>query len=273
MSLLDSKPAQWISSFIDRDESVLAFNARVLDWAKRTDVPLLERLRYLCIVSSNLDEFFEVRVALHLYEKDSKSLQSPYSEISYRQVSAVVHRLVSEQYRVFNEELIPAFKQHGLQLITHEERSPAQHKWVRQYFEREVKPLLIPVVLDPSHPFPMVANKSLNFIVRLTGKDAFGRQNEIAIVKVPRALPRIIRIPNKLSGGRGDQFVALSSVIRSHISDLFPDRLVGEFSQFRVTRDSDLLVDEEDVKNLRTALRQGLEHRQFGRRWASPHTV
>jgi polyphosphate kinase len=125
--------------------------------------------------------------------------------------------------------------------------------------------LLTPVVLDPSHPFPVVANKSLNFIVRLAGKDAFGRQNEIAIVKVPRALPRIIRLPNKLSDGRGVQFVALSSVIRSHVSDLFPDRLVGEFSQFRVTRDSDLLVDEEDVKNLRTALRQGLEHRQFGR--------
>ena len=265
MSLLDSKTSKWMSSFIDRDESVLAFNARVLDWAKRTDVPLLERLRYLCIVSSNLDEFFEVRVALHLYEKDSKSLKSPYSEISYRQVSEVVHRLVNEQYRVFNEELIPSFNQQGIQLITHEDRNPAQHHWVRQYFEREVKPLLTPVVLDPSHPFPVVANKSLNFIVRLAGKDAFGRQNEIAIVKVPRALPRIIRLPNHLSDGQGVQFVALSSVIRSHVSDLFPDRLVVEFSQFRVTRDSDLLVDEEDVKNLRTALRQGLEHRQFGR--------
>ena len=253
------------TSFIDRDESVLAFNERVLDWARRPQVPLLERLRYLCIVSSNLDEFFEVRVALHLYEKDSKSVQSPYSETSYRRVSAVAHHLVSEQYRVFNEELIPSFNQQGIQLITHDDRNPAQHKWVRQYFEREVKPLLTPVVLDPSHPFPMVANKSLNFIVRLSGKDAFGRQNEIAIVKVPRALPRVIRIPASLSGGQGVQFVALSSVIRSHLKDLFPDRVVGEFSQFRVTRDSDLLVDEEDVKNLRTALRQGLEHRQFGR--------
>jgi len=263
--LADSTTQSLNSTFIDRDESVLAFNARVLDWAKRVDVPLLERLRYLCIVSSNLDEFFEVRVALHLYEKSSRSLNSPYSETSYRQVSEVAHRLVDEQYRVFNEELIPAFNQQGIQLITHEDRDAAQHKWVRQYFEREVKPLLTPVVLDPSHPFPMVANKSLNFIVRLSGEDAFGRQNEIAIVKVPRALPRIIRIPDKLSGAQGFQFVALSSVIRSHLKDLFPDRLVGEFSQFRVTRDSDLLVDEEDVKNLRTALRQGLEHRQFGR--------
>ena len=244
---------------------MLAFNERVLDWAKRPDVPLLERLRYLCIVSSNLDEFFEVRVALHLYEKDAKNAQSSYSDSSYRKVSEVAHRLVAEQYRVFNQELMTAFNQQGIQLITHEDRNPAQHKWVHQYFEREVKPLLTPVVLDPSHPFPAVANKSLNFIVRLSGKDAFGRQNEIAIVKIPRALPRVIRLPSKLAGGQGVQFVALSSVIRSHLKDLFSDRVVGEFSQFRVTRDSELLVDEEDVKNLRTALRQGLEHRQFGR--------
>jgi polyphosphate kinase len=253
------------SSFIDRDESVLAFNERVLDWARRPEVPLLERLRFLCIVSSNLDEFFEVRVALHLYEKDAKNSQLSYSDTTYRQVSRVAHALVAEQYRVFNEELIPTFNQQGIQLITHDDRNQAQHKWVHQYFEREVKPLLTPVVLDPSHPFPVVANKSLNFIVRLSGKDAFGRHNEIAIVKVPRALPRVIRMPNKLVGGHGAQFVALSSVIRSHLKDLFPDRVVGEFSQFRVTRDSELLVDEEDVKNLRTALRQGLEHRQFGR--------
>lgn len=244
---------------------MLAFNERVLDWAKRPDVPLLERMRYLCIVSSNLDEFFEVRVALHLYEKDAKNAQSSYSDSSYRKVSEVAHRLVAEQYRVFNQELMTAFNQQGIQLITHEDRNPAQHKWVHQYFEREVKPLLTPVVLDPSHPFPAVANKSLNFIVRLSGKDAFGRQNEIAIVKIPRALPRVIRLPSKLAGGQGVQFVALSSVIRSHLKDLFSDRVVGEFSQFRVTRDSELLVDEEDVKNLRTALRQGLEHRQFGR--------
>ena len=165
-------------AFIDRDESVLAFNERVLDWAKRPDVPLLERLRYLCIVSSNLDEFFEVRVALHLYEKEAKNVQSAYSDNSYRQVSEVAHQLVAEQYRVFNEELMTAFNQQGIQLITHEDRNQAQHKWVHQYFEREVKPLLTPVVLDPSHPFPAVANKSLNFIVRLSGKDAFGRQNE-----------------------------------------------------------------------------------------------
>jgi len=253
-----------MKDFIDRDESTLFFNERVLDWAKRKTVPLLERLRYLCIVSSNLDEFFEVRVALHLHGFDKKNDKSAFTEETYRKVSVAAHRLVQEQYRVFNDELIPAFEANGIHLITHEERNLAQQKWVKQYFDREVKPLLTPVGLDPAHPFPLVANKSLNFIVRLSGKDAFGRENEIAIVKVPRSLPRIIRLPNKLHSST-TQMVTLSSVVRSHLKDLFPDRLVGHFSQFRVTRDSDLLVDEEDVKNLRTALRHGLEHRQFGR--------
>ncbi len=253
-----------MKDFIDRDESTLLFNERVLDWAKRKNVPLLERLRYLCIVSSNLDEFFEVRVALHLHGFDKKSENSSFTEKSYRKISVAAHKLVQEQYCVFNEELIPAFDANGIHLITHGERNLAQQKWVKQYFDREVKPLLTPVGLDPAHPFPLVANKSLNFIVRLSGKDAFGRENEIAIVKVPRSLPRIIKLPNKLSSST-TQMVTLSSVIRSHLKDLFPDRIVGHFSQFRVTRDSDLLVDEEDVKNLRTALRHGLEYRQFGR--------
>ena len=257
-------PSHDLNAFIDRDESTLAFNARVLDWAKREDVPLLERLRYLCIVSSNLYEFFEVRVALHLHEVDKKSLKSAYSGESYKNISKVAHQLVEEQYRVFNDEIVPAFHQQGIKLITYGDRSLEEHKWVKQYFDKEVRPLLTPVGLDPAHPFPQVANKSLNFIVRLSGKDAFGRENEIAIVKVPRSLPRVILLPDRVSGG-AIQMVTLSSVIRAHLKDLFPDRVVGQFSQFRVTRDSDLLVDEEDAKNLRTALRHGLEHRQFGR--------
>jgi polyphosphate kinase len=248
---------------IDRDESTLAFNARVLDMARREDIPLLERLRYLCIVSSNLDEFFEVRVALHLHQISNTIASAPYSQLSFERISRAAHLLVDQQYRLFNEELMPVLHKQGLRLITHDERNAAQHKWVKQYFEREVRPLLTPVSLDPAHPFPMVANKSLNFIVRLTGKDAFGRENDIAIVKVPRSLPRVIRLPASVSG-KSICMVSLSSVIRSHLADLFPDRVVGQFSQFRVTRDSELLVDEEDAKNLRTALRHGLEHRQFG---------
>jgi len=134
---------------------------------------------------------------------------------------------------------------------------------VHEYFVREVKPLLVPVGLDPAHPFPQVANKSLNFIVQLGGKDAFGRHNDIAIVKVPRVLPRLIRLPDKIAG-KGSCFVLLSSVIRAHLAELFVGREVGQFSQFRVTRHSDLAVDEDDVENLRTALRQGLQHRHYG---------
>jgi polyphosphate kinase len=170
---------------------------------------------------------------------------------------------VTHQYVIYNDQLLPAFRKRGIRIVAHGERTPAQRRWVKAYFQREVRPLLIPVGLDPSHPFPQVANKSLNFIVRLGGKDAFGRANEIAIVKVPRVLPRFIRMPDAVSEGR-TLFVSLSSVIRSHLVDLFAGREVGQFSQFRVTRHSDLSVDEEDVENLRTALRQGLVHRHFG---------
>lgn len=257
-------PTSTLPVLIDRDESTLSFNERVLDMARRPNIPLLERLRYLCIVSSNLDEFFEVRVALHLHQIDSKSLAAPYSLYSYQKISQVAKKLVEKQYLVFNDELMPALSAQGIRLITFNERNKAQHKWVKQYFDQNVRPLLTPVSLDPSHPFPQVANKSLNFIVRLSGKDAFGRENDIAIVKVPRSLPRVIRLPLQ-ANDKTIYMVTLSSVIRAHLKDLFPDRVVGQFSQFRVTRDSELLVDEEDAKNLRTALRHGLEHRQFGK--------
>ncbi len=158
---------------------------------------------------------------------------------------------------------MPAFARKGIAIVSHGERNAAQKAWVHEYFEREVRPLLIPVGLDPAHPFPQVANKSLNFIVRLSGKDAFGRENEIAIVKVPRVLPRLIRMPARVAG-RGKLLVSLSSVIRAHLDLLFPGREVGQFSQFRVTRHSELAVDEEDVRNLRTALRLGLQQRHFG---------
>lgn len=250
--------------FIDRDKSILAFNSRVLDWARRAEVPLLERLRYLCIVSSNMDEFFEVRLALHFRAALVKDEKGAFSVRSYQAVSAAAHELVAAQYDVYNHQLLPAFAQAGIKMVSHNERTLAQQRWVKRYFEQEVRPLLVPVGLDPAHPFPQVANKSLNFIVRLSGKDAFGRENEVAIVKVPRVLPRVIKLPEKLAGKKS-LFVSLSSVIRSHLKDLFPGREVGQFSQFRVTRDSDLSVDEEDVQNLRKALRKGLVHRHFGR--------
>jgi polyphosphate kinase len=247
---------------LDRDHSTLAFNLRVLDWACRKEVPALERLRYLCIVSSNLDEFFEVRVEpQRALDADDTRVGQP--DPAVEALASAVHALVARQYSLYNEELMPLFEEHGIRIISHGDRNPMQRRWVKQYFEREVRPLLLPVGLDPAHPFPLVANKSLNFIVRLTGADAFGRANEIAIVKVPRVLPRLIRLPDRVAGG-GASFVSLSSVIRGHLTELFPGREVGQFSQFRVTRHSDLAVDEDDVKNLRTALRQRLQHRHFG---------
>ncbi len=250
-------------SLLDRDHSILAFNERVLDWAHRPDVPLLERLRYLCIVSSNLDEFFEVRSAPHLDALMAGDSKGTYSIESFAALSEAAHRLVSRQYALYNDELMPAFAREGIAIVSHGERDAAQRRWVDEYFHREVRPLLIPVGLDPAHPFPQVANKSLNFIVRLGGQDAFGRENDIAIVKVPRVLPRLIRMPARVSGGKV-LFVMLSSVIRAHLQDLFPGREVLQFSQFRLTRHSDLAVDEEEVANLRTALRKGLQQRHYG---------
>ncbi len=248
---------------LDRDHSILAFNERVLDWATRPSVPLLERLRFLCIVSSNLDEFFEVRAAPHLDAVHHVEGKGSYSAGSFEKLAAATHDLVARQYALYNDHLLPAFAEQGMHIVSHGERNPAQRQWVKDYFERQVRPLLVPVGLDPSHPFPQVANKSLNFIVQLSGHDAFGRENDITILKVPRVLPRFIRLPGKVAGKQA-AFVSVSSVIRAHLHEMFPGREVGQFSQFRVTRHSDLAVDEDDVRNLRTALRQGLEVRHYG---------
>ena len=261
----ETRPSEQMSSLplLDRDHSILAFNERVLSWAGRSDVPLLERLRYLCIVSSNLDEFFEVRAEPHLAAQKEAGFGGPFSPRSFELLSDAAQRLVERQYAVYNDQLMPAFAKVHIRVISHGERNLEQRRWVRQYFEREVRPLLIPVGLDPSHPFPQVANKSLNFIVRLGGRDSFGRANDVAIVKVPRVLPRLIRMPDRISGG-AVLLVSISSIIRAHLTELFPGREVGQFSQFRVTRHSDLAVDEDDVKDLRTALRSGLQHRHYG---------
>ena len=248
---------------LNRDISILAFNERVLSLAQNPDYPLLERLRFLCIVSSNLDEFFEVRAAPHVDAMREDERKSDFNVQSYEAIAEAAHILVDKQYQIFNSELMPALTKQGVFLVSHGDRTLEQRKWVAKYFETEVRPLLVPVALDPSHPFPQVANKSLNFIVLLGGTDAFGRDNNIAILKVPRVLPRLIKLPKNLSD-KQQKFVSLSSVIRAHLASLFTGRDVLNFSQFRVTRHSDLALDEEDVKNLRTALRHGLVQRNFG---------
>lgn len=252
--------------FLDRELSLMAFNRRVLAQAEDSQLPLLERLRYLCIVSNNLDEFFEVRVASLLARSvGSHGHLSEDTELmaSLDRISLECHQLVAEQYSVLNAEILPQLAAKGIHLLRDSDRTEAQRAWVKTYFEREVRPLLTPIGLDPSHPFPQVVNKSLNFIVSLGGKDAFGRGTEIAIVKAPRVLPRVIRLPDHLVKS-GTAFCLLSSVIHAHLSELFSGREVLAYSQFRVTRDSDLWVDEEEVKNLRQALKGELQGRQFG---------
>lgn len=248
---------------LNREHAILEFNRRVLAQASRPDVPLLERLRYLTIVSSNMDEFFEVRFADALEAMRAGATAGGQRD-ALRAVAAEAHALIDQQYGLFNDELMPALQREGIVIINHAERNEAQRAWVDRYFEQQVRPLLVPVGLDPAHPFPQVANKSLNFIARLGGRDAFGRDNSIAIVKVPRALPRVIALPSELCPPGVQGFVLLTSVIRAHLELLFAGRPVESFSQFRVTRDSDLEVDEVDVANLRQAMRTGLTTRHYG---------
>ena len=249
-------------TLLPREEAVLEFNRRVLAQVERDDVPLLERLRYVTIVSSNLDEFFEVRFADYLEAVRATGTAAARRELDALAASA--HALIDAQYALFNDRVMPALAAAGISVVNHAERDAAQRRWVARFFEQQVRPLLVPVGLDPAHPFPQVANKTLNFIARLAGHDAFGRENPIAIVKVPRVLPRVIRLPAELCAPGRQSFVLLSSVIRAHLAALFPGRTVEAFSQFRVTRDSDLAIDEEEVTNLRQALRTGLTTRHFG---------
>ena len=251
-------------SLLNRELSMLAFNRRVLAQAEDTSIPLLERLKYLCIVSSNLDEFFEVRIAsLIARVRDDHGITQPVSLPSLAGVTASCKALVGQQYAVLNEQILPALAAEGIHLLRHVDRNEAQRHWVRDFFEKEVRPILTPIVLDPAHPFPQIVNKSLNFIVELAGKDAFGRGTSIAVIKAPRVLSRVIKLPSN-GNSDSDAYCLLSSVIHAHIADMFPGREVLGFSQFRVTRDSDLWVDEEEVKNLRQALKGELQTRNFG---------
>lgn len=260
-------------SLLDRDISTLSFNQRVLSLAQREDYPLLERLRFLCIVASNLDEFFEVRMSQHLEAMRNGNTQGAFTSNTYNAITAKAHALVAQKYHLFEHELMPLLAKNDVLLISGHLRTHEQKKWVKQYFETDVKPLLMPVALDPSHPFPQVANKALNFIVQLENisepestsklENTLKQAQSIAIVRVPRLVPRLIKLPDRLSNKK-QCFVSLTSVIRAHLNDLFEGATILHFSQFRVTRNSDLSVDEDDVINLRTALRLELAHRAYG---------
>lgn len=251
---------------LNRELGFIAFNRRILDLAQDATVPLLERLRYLCIVSSNLDEFFEIRVAglreQLKYGGPPGPDGMPLTTV-YRQVARATHALVSAQYRVLNEDLLPALDAEGIRFLRRSAWTEAQRAWAHEHFRREILPVLTPIGLDPSHPFPRILNKSLNFAIELEGRDAFGRNSVNAVVQAPRALPRVIRLPEAVSGC-AHGFVFLSSLLHAHVGELFLGMTVTGCHQFRVTRNSDLMVEEEEIKNLRQALQSELTHRQFG---------
>ena len=254
--------------YINRELSLLEFNTRVLAQAKDESVPLLERLRYLCISSTNLDEFFEVRVASLIQKASLGSTQADADNILPRELLKIIRlrscELVKEQYRVLNELMFPQLAEEGIRFIRRADWSDAQEEWLHNFYEEELLPVLSPMGLDPAHPFPLVLNKSLNFIVSLTGKDAFGRNSGMAIVQAPRALPRVIQLPADEKGNGPYDFVFLSSVIHAYVDDLFHGMKAKGCYQFRVTRNSDLYVDEEEIDDLLRAVEGELTSRHFG---------
>ncbi len=255
------------SLYIHRELSQLQFNIRVLDQATDERTPLLERLKFLLIFSSNMDEFFEIRVAglkgqvaldHELIGPDGMAPRRALAEIS-----EIAHRQIERQYAILNESILPELACHGIRIVRRTQWTHKQKMWVRRYFREEVAPLVTPIGLDPTHPFPLLVNKSLNFIVRLSGVDAFGRDSGLAIVPAPRVLPRLIRMPPEISED-GDNYVLLSSIIHAHAEELFPGMQVLGCYQFRLTRNADLTLDPEDVEDLALALRGELYSRRFG---------
>ena len=254
-------------NYLNRELGLLAFNRRVLAQAEDERNPLLERLKFLCIVSSNMDEFFEVRVAGLKEQIQFNAKTTGPDGMPPRQVFAEVCKqaqvLIAHQYQVFNEIIIPQLANEGIRFLRRTHWNDAQREWIRDYFFRDLMPILTPIGLDPSHPFPRVLNKSLNFAVELEGKDAFGRNSGTAIVQAPRALPRVIRFPAEIAGCEYG-FAFLSSVLHAHVGELFSGMTVKGCYQFRVTRNSELFVDEDEIKDLRLALQGELTQRQFG---------
>ena len=264
---MDSKDSGTSRHFINRELSLLEFNQRVLAQALDESVPLLERLKFLCISSSNLDEFFEIRVAGLKQLIASQAPPRGGEEASAEEQLAAIHqrasRLVAEQYACLNQVLLPQMARAGVQRLPPGGWEPEDHDWLARFFEREVEPVVTPLALDPSRPFPRIQNKSLNFILRLEGRDAYGREADLAIVQAPRSLPRIVPLPPK-GGSPALRFVLLSTIMQEFVPRLFEGmRIVGCY-QFRLTRDSDLFVDEEEVEDLRRALEGELAHRRYG---------
>ncbi|PAU53976.1 polyphosphate kinase 1 [Pseudomonas sp. PIC25] len=255
------------SLYIHRELSQLQFNIRVLEQALDESYPLLERLKFLLIFSSNLDEFFEIRVAglkkQINFAREQAGADGLQPHQALARISELVHEQVSRQYAILNDVLLPELAKHQINFIRRRHWTPKLKTWVRRYFRDEIVPIITPIGLDPTHPFPLLVNKSLNFIVELEGVDAFGRDSGLAIIPAPRLLPRIIRVPEDIAGP-GDNYVFLSSMIHAHADDLFQGMKVKGCYQFRLTRNADLSVDTEDVEDLARALRGELFSRRYG---------
>ena len=255
------------SLYFNRELSLLEFHRRVLAQARDLGVPLLERVRFLAICSTNLDEFFEIRVSgLKQQIEYGVSQAGPDGltpQETLQRISVLAHELVEEQYRILNEELLPGLEGHGIRVLKRADWTPEQQEWTREYFREEVLPVLTPIALDPAHPFPLVLNKGLSFAITLKGKDAFGRLSGRAVLQVPRSLPRLIALPVPIAEGPYD-FVLLSSVLHAYVDEIFPGMESLRCSQFRVTRNSDLWVDEEEAENLLQALKGELTSRNYG---------
>ena len=254
------------SCYINREMSLLAFNRRVLAQAADERHPLLERLFFLMIFSSNMDEFFEIRVAglmqkLNISDERTAPSGMRPSEILH-EIAQTAHAAIDTQYQLLNEDILPALAEQDIRYLKRDELNAEQSAWMKQYFTEQVSPVLTPISIDPAHPFPRLVNKSLNFIVTLEGKDAFGRDINLAIVPAPRSLPRVIRLPDELTGGK-EHHVMLSAVIHEHIGELFPGMNVTGCHQFRLTRNADLDL-AEDVDDIAKALEGELENRRFG---------
>ncbi len=254
--------------YVNRELSQLEFNVRVLCQARDDRIPLLERLKFLCISSTNLDEFFEIRVAGLKQRLEVSNTPAGPDNLTPAEVLRIVQEktaaLVQEQYRLLNEELIPALRRERIGLIRRDDWTSAQREWLQEHFEKRIVPVLSPTTLDPTRPIPRILNKSLNFIVSLHGRDAFGRPVHRAIVQAPRSLPRVIQLPEELAEPGENAFVFLSSVIHAFVDQLFSGMDIDGCYQFRVTRNSDLYIDDEETDDLMRALEGELFESRYG---------
>jgi polyphosphate kinase len=258
-------PQSLPARFINRELSWLEFNQRVLDEALDSENPLLERVKFFCIVSSNLDEFFEVRIAGLKQQIESdvveRSLDGLTASEAFRAIARRVRQMVADQYACWRDQLLPALNKSGIRVLDVPELEPEDLQWVQRYYDAQVRPVLTPLAIDPAHPFPQLLNKSLNLIVRLEMPRGQEMLKHMAVVQIPRILPRMVQLPSR--DGRLD-FVYLGRIIGHLLGDLFPGTKILGYWSFRVTRNSELYIDAEEAANLLKAVENELHNRRKG---------